>query len=154
MNDLKQQQEKYIAERAIDQYNWYDTKSSSNKKWFYFYRTLVIASGALIPLLVGYADEQTPIYNYIAGALGVVVVIAEGMLSLRKHQENWSIYRMTAERLKREKLLFENGVGEDYAAGDALAFRTFVVKTEQILASENEEWKALVESLKKQDPNG
>ncbi|MCB0534113.1 MAG: DUF4231 domain-containing protein [Lewinellaceae bacterium] len=153
MSDLKQQQEKYITERVLDQYNWYDTKSSFNKKWFYFYRTLVIASGALIPLLVGYADEQTPFFNHIAGALGVVVVIAEGMLSQRKYQENWSIYRMTAERLKREKLLFENGVGDDYAAGDVVAFRNFVVKTEQILASENEEWKALVESLKKQEQN-
>ncbi len=154
MNDLKQQQEKYITERVIDQYNWYDSKSTFNKKRFYFFRTLVVASGALIPLLVGYADEQTPFFNHIAGALGVVVVIAEGMLSLRKYQENWSIYRMTAERLKREKLLFENGVGADYAAADVAAFRTFVVKAEQIMASENEEWNALIESLKKQDPNG
>jgi len=151
MSDLKQQREQYLNERVIDQYSWYDKKSSFNKKRFYFSRTLVIASGALIPLLVGYADEHTPFFNHIAGALGVVVVVSEGMLSLKKYQENWSIYRMTAERLKREKILFENGVGDDYAAGDGPAFQRFVVKAEQIMASENEEWNALLETLKKQD---
>jgi hypothetical protein len=149
MNNLKEQREKYLTERVIDQFNWYDKKSSFNKKRFYFFRTLVIASGALIPLLVGYADENMPFFNYIAGALGVVVVIAEGMLSLKKYQENWSIYRMTAERLNREKLLFENGVGEDYGSGDETAFRRFVIKAEQIMAAENEEWNALLEAVKK-----
>lgn len=154
MKNLNEQREKYLKDRVDDQIGWYDRKSGTNKKWFYRCRSLVIISGALIPLMVGYADENMAFFKYIAGFLGVVVVVSEGVLSLKKYRENWSIYRMTAERLKREKLLFENGIGEDYGSGDEKAFRSFVVRAEQIMASENEEWVALLEEVKKQEENG
>ena len=144
--DWKQQRDKYIAERVIDQYNWYNQKSGGYKKWYYRCRIIVIASGALIPLLVGYASGAWDWLKYVAGALGAVVAITEGIQSLKKYRENWSAYRATAEMLKREQLLFENNAGDDYAAGDEAAFKRFVLKIEKITAAENNEWNALLAS--------
>lgn len=146
MEDWKKLRDTYRSGRILDQINWYGNKSAINKKWYYTCQTIVISAGALIPLLVGYAEDDWIFFKYIAGGLGVVVVITQGILSLKKYQENWSTYRMTAERLRRENLLYENSVGEDYAAGDEAAFKRLVIKCEQIMASENEEWNAYLAS--------
>lgn len=144
-DDWKTQRDKYLAERVEQQINWYNRKSSANKRGFYWCRTLVIVSGALIPLLVGYANGPYEGLKYVAGALGVVVAVSEGILSLWKYRENWSGFRITVERLTRERLLYDNRVGDDYAAGDEAAFRRFVYRAEQIMASENEDWKTYLE---------
>ena len=148
--DWKTQRDKYVTERVLDQINWYNRKGGANKNRFYLCRSLVIFSGALIPLLVGYANGAMDWLKYVAGFLGVVVAISEGVLSLRKYRENWSIYRLSAERLKREYLLFENQVSDDYATGDETAFRRFVLRAEQIMASENEDWKSSLEQQESQ----
>jgi Protein of unknown function (DUF4231) len=43
---------------------------------------------------------------YITGALGVVVVVLEGLQSLYQFQNLWTSYRSTAEGLKHEKYLW------------------------------------------------
>ncbi|TNE64678.1 MAG: DUF4231 domain-containing protein [Bacteroidetes bacterium] len=149
--DWKKQSDEYLVSRVENQVNWYNDKSGFNKRWYYRCRVLVIGSGALIPLLVGYADGDWDFLKYVAGFLGVVVSISEGVLSLKKYQENWSIYRMTAEQLHRERLLFENNVGEDYSSGDEAAFKRFVIKAEQIMAAENDQWNALLKETTEGD---
>lgn len=148
--DWNQQRDLYLTERIQDQIKWYEKKSGINKKWYYVCRVLTIGSGALIPLLVGYAEGNLFFLKYLAGLLGVVVGVSEGILSLKKYRENWSIYRMTAERLNRERLLFTNNVGDDYNSGDETAFKRFVLKSEQIMSTENEDWSAYLEATQKQ----
>jgi hypothetical protein len=143
--DWKTQRDKYLTERVQNQIEWYNQKSTVNKRGFYWCRSLVIFSGALIPLLVGYANGAMDWLKYIAGALGVVVTVSEGILSLKKYRENWNIYRLSAERLNRERLLYDNHASNDYAPGDEAAFRQFVYRAEQIMASENEDWKTYLE---------
>lgn len=138
----EQQRDQYLSERVDGQIKWYGGKSRANKKWYYLSRTIIIVSGALIPLLVGYASGNWEWLKYVAGALGAVVAVSEGVLSLKKYLENWTTYRSTSERLKREKLLYLNKVGEDYAGGDETAFKQFVVKAELIMSSENQDWSA------------
>lgn len=138
----EQQRDTYLNERIDGQIKWYGGKSRDNKRWYYQSRTVIIVCGALIPLLVGYANGQWEWLKYAAGALGAMVAIAEGLLSLKKYLENWTTYRSTSERLKREKLLYLNKVGEDYAAGDEAAFKQFVLKAELIMTSENQDWTA------------
>lgn len=150
--DWKQQRDKYVAERILGQVGWYNRKSTINKNGYYLCRYLTIFSGALIPLLVGYSEGDWAYLKYFAGLLGVVVVIAEGILSLKKYRENWSTYRLTAERLQRELFFFENQVGEDYASGTEDAFKRFVARAEQLMASENEEWKSYLEAQQGDKP--
>ncbi len=139
-NDWKALRDKYLKDRIEDQINWYNRKSSENKRWYHRLRLIVIASGALIPLLIGYANGPWEHLKYIAGILGAAVAIAEGILSLKRYRELWSAYRLSAERLIRERWLYENGATAAYASGDAAAFRRFVLQAEQIMSSENEEW--------------
>lgn len=136
----EQQRDAYLTERVDDQIDWYGKKSRTNKKWYYTCRTIIIVSGALIPVLIGYAEGDLGWLKYLAGALGAVVAIAEGVMSLKKYLENWTSYRGTSERLKREKLLYQSKVGEAYATGDEAAFKAFVMQAEQIMTSENSDW--------------
>ncbi len=144
-NDWKTLREQYLQKRVLDQIGWYERKSAFNKRWFHYLRTTVIVSGALIPLLVGYANGPLEWLKYIAGALGAVVAISEGLLSLKRYRDLWSTYRLTAERLNRERWLYENGALDEYAANDEAAFRRFVQRAEQIMASENDEWKSYLQ---------
>ncbi|MCS6930128.1 MAG: DUF4231 domain-containing protein [Saprospiraceae bacterium] len=141
---------KYLEKRVQDQINWYEKKSAANKRWFHRLRVATIACGALIPLLVGYANNSWEWLKYLAGLLGVVVAISEGLISLHRYHEKWHIYRLTAERLIRERWLYESGASEEYAQRDEVAFRRFVQRAEQIMASENEEWRILIEKSKEE----
>lgn len=142
----KQQRESYLNQRVKSQIAWYGNKSTLNKKWYYGCRITIIISGALIPLLVGYANGPMEYLKYAAGALGALVAISEGIMTLRKYRENWSNYRRTAEALNREQLLYENGVGDEYSKDDEAAFKYFIVRIEKITASENDEWTSQLET--------
>ena len=87
----------YIKTRVDTQIEWYEGKARKNKRGYHVCQTLVILSGALIPLLVGYSNGNWERLKYVAGALGVLVAIMEGILSLHKYKENWLTYRGTAE---------------------------------------------------------
>ncbi|MCS7036319.1 MAG: DUF4231 domain-containing protein [Saprospiraceae bacterium] len=152
-NDWKALRDRYLKERIEDQFKWYERKSASNKRWFHRLRTTVIVSGALIPLLVGYANGSLEWLKYIAGALGAVVAISEGILSLRRYRDLWSTYRLAAERLNRERWLYENNAIEEYASNDEAAFRRFVQRAEQIMASENDEWKSYLQQIPTSNSN-
>lgn len=136
--------EEYLSQRVDEQFGWYEAKSKSMKQGYYFSKTVVIVSSALIPLLVGFSDSMNENFKYIAGALGAVVAITEGILSLKKYRENWLIYRTTAESLQREKLMLINRTGP-YSSGDEKQiFKDFVERAEQIMSSENASWISVV----------
>ncbi len=144
-NDWKAMRDRYLSERIQKQIDWFERKSATYKRWFYRLRIAIIVSGALIPLLVGYANGPLEWLKYIAGFLGAVVAISEGILSLKRYRDLWSTYRLTAERLIRERWLYENRVTEEYQSDNETAYRHFVLRAEQIMASENEEWKSLLQ---------
>lgn len=136
--------EEYLSRRVDEQFGWYEAKSKSMKQSYYLSKTIVIVSSALIPLLVGFSDSINESFKYIAGALGAVVAITEGILSLKKYRENWLIYRTTAESLQREKLMLVNRIGA-YSEGDEKQiFKNFVERAEQIMSSENASWISVV----------
>lgn len=72
---------------------------------------LTIFSSAIIPIinLLGSAGLQTRIVSFV---LGATVAIVTGLTHLEKYQENWIMYRITSEVLKKEKFYYENEVGE------------------------------------------
>jgi len=70
--------------------------------------------GAVIPFFAGLqeqlkaalADELDPLPALLIAALGVIVVVLEGVQHLTQYQKTWLDYRSTAETLKHEKFLF------------------------------------------------
>ena len=126
----------YIEERLNNQIEWYDKKSSGNKKWYNLLKLLEIFCAALITLLSGM--EVTIISQHLLlGGLGMLVAIAAAVGALYNFQENWVKYRATSELLKHEKYLYVTNTGP--YAGQQI-FSDFVQKIENILSKENTQW--------------
>ncbi len=139
------QPEDYLQSRIDDQITWYNAKSAHNKRWYYTCQIIVLIAGALIPLLTGYMDDVAWL-QYITGTLGGVIVVFQGLMSLKKYKDNWLTYRTTAETLQREKLMYQTGADPYDTAGEP--FKLFVRNAESIMASENQGWKGLREKEK------
>lgn len=140
-------QETYLSERVDGQIKWLSDKSSFNQKRYKMLRVLQLLCSALIPFLVATISDNTEPLKWIAATLGVMVTIAEGLQALYKYQELWLQYRGTSEALKREKMLFLAGAGR-YEQLDN-AFTAFVAEVENILSSENNQWKAYMREVEK-----
>lgn len=134
-------QETYLKERVDDQLEWFESKSSYNQTRYKRLKTVTMTAAVLIPFLSGFSIENdyAMVVTIIIGALGVVVAITEGLLSIHKYEENWVQYRTTSELLKREKLFFETKAG--HYAGTDQNFPVFVQNVEKIINSDTSAWK-------------
>jgi hypothetical protein len=120
-------------ERLESQLGWYDGKAGRNRRWYQGLKVAQIVIAAGIPVVAAAGASAA-----VAGALGAVIVILEGLQQLFRFQENWIAYRLTAEALKREKFLCLAGVGP-YAKADrrdALLAET----VERIVSQESGAW--------------
>ena len=93
-------------ERLEDQLGWYEQKSRNNKLWFQSLKVAQIVIAAAIPVSAAAGASAT-----VAGALGAVIVVLEGLQQLFQVQQNWLAYRVTAQALMREKFLCLAGAG-------------------------------------------
>ena len=128
--------------RLEDQIGWYDTKSLHHQTWYRRLKVISIASAALVPLFSGLEG-----YAMLAGGLGVVVVIAEGLQHVNQHHENWIRYRATCEILRREKYLYLAGAGGYEGMTDEQALRRLAAQVESVLSREGGDWLQLRRSL-------
>src|SRR5579875_2011823 len=101
-------------ERLEDQIGWYDHKSNFNQRTFKWMKVIEIGAAGLVPLFSGF---KLP---WVAGGLGALIAILEGVLQLNQYHYNWITYRSTCESLKHEKYLYLAGarqVGGGAGAG-------------------------------------
>lgn len=137
---LEMTAEDYINQRLLDQYEFYEGRSSSNKKTYYRLRTIELVAAALIPLLSGLTLSDTNYKFWLVmavAALGTMITIIAGVLSLKRYQENWIEYRKTAESLKREQIIFATQ-SPPYDADNRE--KLLVQNVELILSKENANW--------------
>jgi len=87
--------------RLEDQINWYDRKSHRSQKTFKSLKICTIVAAALVPALAGIVE-----LHWITAALGVFIVVVEGVQQLYQFQSNWIAYRSTCEALRHEKYLY------------------------------------------------
>ena len=132
----------YMKERVDDQINWLDGKSGKNQKFYKRLRLIVIILSVLIPFATGYIDHWEgnidEILKFSIGISGVIIAAIEGIQSLFKYQDNWVSYRVTAETLKQEKMLYLTKSG--IYANNKTNFQSFVTRIEGILNGENQQW--------------
>ncbi len=133
-------------QRLEDQIQWYDRKSGHNQRMFKWLKGVTLVSGVLVPA-VSYAHWG----RGLAGALGVIIVIAEGLQQLNQYQANWIAYRSTAEALKHEKYLYLAGAGPYASAEEPLAL--LAERVESLVSQEHAKWVAAQEhpTRKKQE---
>jgi hypothetical protein len=132
--------EEYLQERLDDQIKWYDEKSSWNQTWFKRLRTLEIFFAVAIPFLISHITGDSGLLKLVAGAMGIVVALVAGLVTLYKFQENWVEYRATAETLKHEKYLYLTQ-SSPYNGNDA--FHLLVATVESAISKENTAWTQL-----------
>ena len=120
-------------QRLDDQIAWYDAKSRECQLRYKGLKAVVIAGAAAIPAVAAF---DVPVY--VAGILGAVVVVVEGLLQAYQYHKNWITYRSTAESLKHEKYLY-------LARADAYAhsknpLRLLAERIEGLISQEHARW--------------
>ena len=77
-------------------------------------KSVELGAAAFIPFAAGFHASA-----WITGALGVAVIILEGIEQLGQYDHNWISYRSTCESLKHEKFLYLARAGPYATAADA-----------------------------------
>jgi hypothetical protein len=103
-------------------------------------RSITLVASAIIPIInvvpIG-GDVETRIVSSIIG--GIIVVVT-GLTQLEKYQENWILYRTSAELLKKEKYFFENSVGEYSNLNEVDKNKLLVERVESIVSAETSKY--------------
>lgn len=129
----------YIEKRVNDQIKWYDEKSQEAQKWYKRLQIAEIILAALIPLLSGYSTSCVQI-AFIVGLFGAIIAVIESVSKLNKYHENWIQYRSTCEMLRYQKHLYLTE-SAPYNRQDETIENIFVRTIENIISSENNQWK-------------
>lgn len=139
----------YKKERLQFQIEWHSRKARHNKKMFRLYEIIILASGAIIPIVnsIDYGDFQT---RLVSSILGGIVVISTGLSQLEKYQENWILYRTSTELLKKEKYFFENNVGEYSNLDEDKKMKLLVERVESIVSAETSKYFSIHQTKKKE----
>ena len=119
--------------RLEEQISWYDRKSAINRRWHYRLKVATLICAGVIPVTAAVGSP-----SYVAGTLGVFVVIFEGVQQLFQFHQNWVSYRGTCESLKHEKFLYFALAGS-YASADR-PLRLLAERIEGLVSTENTKW--------------
>ena len=139
----------YLENRLNDQINWYNSRSGDNQTYYKNLRILEIVCAATIPFMAGLGSVIQ--YNeFIVGFLGVVIAVCAGVTALNKYQENWIMYRTTAETLKHEKYLY---LTKSAPYDGDLAFQYLVERVEGLISRENSQWSRVSKGKSKNKSN-
>jgi hypothetical protein len=140
----------YKDSRLQEQIDWHSNKARSNKLKFRLYQIITLIASATIPVVnvSNFGDFQTRVISSIIS--GIIVVIT-GLTQLEKYQENWILYRTSAELLKKEKYFFENSTGEYSNLNESDKERLLVVRVESIVSAETSKYCTLHQPEKAQN---
>jgi hypothetical protein len=124
-----------------------DQKASFNQCSFKTLKISQIVAGALIPFTSSIGAPA-----YVASALGVLIVVLEGLQSLSQYQHNWISYRATYDQLTHEKYLWLAKAGPYATATNSNAL--LAERVEANLAGENAGWTTQMAQKTQQQPAG
>jgi hypothetical protein len=136
-----------VTDRLEDQISWYDRKSSSNQRIYKRIKVAEIISAAVIPFL-----PSLPLPNpaWVAGALGVLITVLEGLLHLNQYQQNWIAYRSTCESLKHEKYVYLAKASPYAGVADPRAL--LAERVESLVSQEHAKWASAQQETTKAKP--
>ncbi len=123
------------------QLEWYDLKATTNKNWHMRLGIIIIISGAMTSFVQLWAPSPEGVHwsTWLTAVLGAIVIVAKGVDSIWKFDENWTNYRQAAEGLKQERRLYINATGPYAACADENSrFHLFIKTVEEIIAAEGQ----------------
>ena len=133
--------EKYIETRVEAEIKWYSQKSRHCQRMYKLYQVIEIILASSIPLLSAYSGNNQVI-AFIVGLFGAIIAIIESITKLFKYHENWIQYRSTCELLKYQKFMYLTK-SYPYNSNDETVENIFVKNVENIISSENNQWKSM-----------
>lgn len=137
----------YLEKRVREQQSFFSQKAANNKKKYYIISMVKLGISLLIAVISAFKSGDSP-SALIVAVLSAVVAFTEGVLLLCKYNENWVIYRITSENIKREEFLFEAQAGEYYGLDEDSAFNLFVQNIESIIQCSNKQWESVCKNGK------
>ena len=106
--------------------------------------TLIVIS-VLFPFGITLLPLQLQIINVVAA---MVIALLVSMSMVFRYKEQWVNYRLTAELLKREKLMYDTKTGK-YSKSDTPE-QEFINGIERIISNENTIWLSAI--VTRQEP--
>jgi Protein of unknown function (DUF4231) len=134
-NCVTEPEHDYIKETLEDQIKWHSGKARENKKKFHMLQIIIIITSTSVPVV----NTVSPT-GYWLRITWLNIVIVTSLLQLHKYQENWIIYRTTAELLKKEKYLYLNSAGDYSGLGLDERKKSLVERVELIVSSETSKY--------------
>jgi hypothetical protein len=131
-------------DRHQNQIEWYDRKSRRSQRLFQWFKIVTIIGAALVPAVAAFHLTYA---TQITAALGVIVVVAEGVQQLYQFQANWISYRSTSESLQHEKFLYLAKAGPYASATDAHSL--LAERVESLVSQEHAKWTSSRDSQEK-----
>lgn len=125
----------YVETRLLDQERYFDRRAGQSKRAYELLAVAALVAAGTVPLTVAVGWPE-----WLAAAAGAAGTLLIGLQALFKHQENWLRYRSTAEGLRRERSLWETGVGPYSGSPSEEAVAALVERTEALIAGEHESW--------------
>jgi hypothetical protein len=121
------------------QFEWYDTKAISNKKYHRGMKISQIVLAAILPVAVTlFPVTASSFWQTVIIVAAVLLVILEALESYLNYQKKWMNYRTTAEGLRREEQMFKTGTKEYEGAENPE--KLFVKRVMALTSQENRYW--------------
>jgi hypothetical protein len=106
----KEKNRPYKPPEALDdRIKHFEVDADKYKLRFRVFQVIVILASGIIPI-VNLSDIATPAARVISSILGSLIIIVTGFTQMDKNHEMWILKASVEHALKREKLLFLNGV--------------------------------------------
>ena len=131
-------QEEYFKNVVHPDKEWYSKRASQYRFYHISSRVLIIVFSALTAFIAGQAITEKDLIIAIVSSL---VVIITAISELMKFKEQWTEYRSTAERMKKEINLFETST---LPYNSETGFNLFVQNFENIKEKEHQNWRAYI----------
>jgi hypothetical protein len=126
--------------RCDEMIDWYERSKWWERGWHRVLQTLTIIIGTATPVVLLWL----PGYERVAAVSASFAAVVAGLAGLYHWQENWVRSAAAAEALKSERVRFMTRASEGYSPDEEASLRTFVTRTEAILMSELNDWRALL----------
>lgn len=121
------------------QFDWYDTKAASNKRYHRAMKISQIVLAAILPVAVTqFPVTDSSFWQAVVVVAAVLLVIFEALESYLNYQKKWMNYRTTAEGLRREEKMFKTGTKEYEGAENPE--KLFVERVMALTSQENRYW--------------
>lgn len=146
MTEIANNEQRAAREQYADQLkefnsqkSWYSGRAGQFKSRAQRLDLLIIAAGALVTALpaagkvLGTTAEL--VVDFALIALGVTIVVSQGIQRVFRYAEVWPEYRLASERMKREWRLFINSA-PPYNSDEDTARTSYVCRLDEIMADE------------------